>query len=92
MIGPPGTGKSMLAQRLPGLLVRPYPPEALSFRRIAPGRGVRVVAPPDFGDINPRRPASGPSKWPRPARHSIDSPYNVSGSGQLMKHVIQVGR
>jgi predicted ATPase with chaperone activity len=38
MIGPPGTGNSMLAQRLPGLLVRLLSPEALSFRRIAPGR------------------------------------------------------
>ena len=35
MIGPPGAGKSMLAQRLPGLLPPLDAREALSYRRIA---------------------------------------------------------
>jgi magnesium chelatase family protein len=48
LIGPPGTGKSMLAQRLPGLLPELRPDEALDVASIASvtGRGFDVR---DFG-------------------------------------------
>ena len=39
MIGPPGSGKTMLARRLPGLLPAPSPGEALEITRIASAAG-----------------------------------------------------
>ena len=39
MIGPPGSGKTMLARRLPGLLPAPTPGEALEITRIASAAG-----------------------------------------------------
>ena len=47
MIGPPGTGKSMLAQRLPGLLPEPTGDEQLQLATIASAAGIppeRVIA------------------------------------------------
>jgi magnesium chelatase family protein len=41
MVGPPGAGKTMLAQRLPGLLPAPSPAEALEIATIASAGGVR---------------------------------------------------
>jgi magnesium chelatase family protein len=40
MIGPPGSGKSMLAQRLPGLLPPPTPDEAIEIATIAGAGGL----------------------------------------------------
>jgi len=42
MIGPPGSGKTMLAQRLPGLLPPPSPEEALEIATIASAAGMRA--------------------------------------------------
>jgi len=39
MVGPPGSGKTMLARRLPGLLPAPTPGEALEITRIASAAG-----------------------------------------------------
>jgi magnesium chelatase family protein len=44
MIGPPGGGKTMLARRLPGLLPRPTPEEALEIATIASTGGLRTDA------------------------------------------------
>jgi magnesium chelatase family protein len=41
MTGPPGSGKTMLARRLPGLLPRPTPDEALEIATIASVGGLR---------------------------------------------------
>jgi magnesium chelatase family protein len=54
-VGPPGTGKSMLAQRLPGLLPSLAPDEALDVAAIA-SVSTRGFAPADFG----RRPFRAP--------------------------------
>jgi magnesium chelatase family protein len=40
MVGPPGTGKTMLARRLPGLLPPPTPREALEIATIASAAGL----------------------------------------------------
>src|SRR6185295_12069613 len=40
MVGPPGSGKTMLARRLPGLLPTPLPAEALTIATIASVSGV----------------------------------------------------
>ena len=53
MVGPPGSGKTMLARRLPGLLPAPTPAEALEITRIhsaagellADGRAARPAVP-----------------------------------------------
>lgn len=41
MVGPPGTGKTMLASRLPGLLPPPSPEEALDIATIASAGGLK---------------------------------------------------
>jgi magnesium chelatase family protein len=44
MVGPPGSGKTMLARRLPGLLPAPSPDEALAIATIASVSGLPRVA------------------------------------------------
>jgi magnesium chelatase family protein len=55
MVGPPGTGKTMLASRLPGLLPPPSPEEALDIATIASAGGLR---PPD--GVHTMRPFRAP--------------------------------
>lgn len=55
MVGPPGTGKTMLASRLPGLLPPPTPVEALDIATIASAGG---LMPP--GASRPARPFRAP--------------------------------
>ena len=42
LIGPPGAGKTMLARRLPGILPRPAPDEALEIAMVASAAGLDV--------------------------------------------------
>jgi len=65
MLGPPGSGKSMLAQRLPGLLPPLRDDEALEAAAIA---SLRTGPPPPFG----LRPFRAP-------HHSISAPALVGG-------------
>lgn len=53
MVGPPGAGKSMLAQRMPGLLPRLNPAQALECALIRGAAGLTVPVPPS--DIPPFR-------------------------------------
>ena len=54
LVGPPGTGKTMLASRLPGILPDPEPDEALEIATIA---SVGDLSPPAY---TPRRPFRAP--------------------------------
>jgi magnesium chelatase family protein len=67
MIGPPGAGKSMLAQRLPGILPPLDPSEALEVSLIASVAGKLAG-----GTITRRRPFRDP-------HHSISMPAMVGG-------------
>src|SRR3712207_2952362 len=67
MIGPPGSGKSMLAQRLPGLLPPLSPAEALEVSMIHSVAGLLVD-----GRISKRRPFRDP-------HHSASLPALVGG-------------
>jgi magnesium chelatase family protein len=69
MIGPPGLGKSMLAQRMPGLLPLLDPAEALAVSMI------RSVAGALEGGLTRRRPFRDP-------HHSASMPALVSGGWQ----------
>ena len=68
MIGPPGTGKTMLARRLPGLLPPLGPEDALEVASIASAAG-RPFRPEDWG----RRPFRAP--------HHSASPLALTGGG-----------
>ncbi len=67
MIGPPGAGKSMLAQRLPGLLPPLSPPEALEVSMIH-----SVAGSLDGGRLLRRRPFRDP-------HHSASLPALIGG-------------
>src|SRR6202012_2074733 len=67
MIGPPGSGKSMLASRLPGLLPPLAPDEALEVSMIRAGGGLG-----GGGKLLPRRPFRDP-------HHSASLPALVGG-------------
>src|SRR4029453_4076288 len=79
LMGPPGTGKTMLARRLPGILPSLTRPEALEVTRIhsvagllPPGRALLSVPPfraPHHGASAPAIVGGGPS--PRPGEVSL---------------------
>ncbi|HKQ57443.1 MAG TPA: YifB family Mg chelatase-like AAA ATPase, partial [Candidatus Eisenbacteria bacterium] len=69
MVGPPGSGKSMLAQRLPGILPALTPEEALIVTRVHSAAGSR---PPGRG-LMVRRPFRAP-------HHSV-TPAGMIGGG-----------
>ena len=69
MVGPPGAGKSMLAQRLPGILPRLASGEALTVTRLHSAAGTR---PPGLG-LMVRRPFRAP-------HHSV-TPAGLIGGG-----------
>ena len=69
LVGPPGCGKSMLAQRLPGLLPDLGEPEAIEVASIASASG-RVAA--DFGT---------PLRRPFRAPHHTASAHAIVGGG-----------
>jgi len=68
LVGPPGSGKSMLAQRLPGLLPPLAPAEALEVATIA-SVGGRIVERANWG----RRPFRSP--------HHTASAHSIVGGG-----------
>jgi magnesium chelatase family protein len=70
LVGPPGTGKSMLAQRLPGLLPDLDPGDALDVASIASVSG-RSFSPRDYG----RRPFRAP-------HHSASASAIIGGGPQ----------
>ncbi|MBT5108055.1 MAG: YifB family Mg chelatase-like AAA ATPase [Rhodospirillaceae bacterium] len=72
MLGPPGSGKSMLAQRLPGILPPLSPREALEVSMIHSVAGLL-----NDGEINRRRPFRDP-------HHSASLPALIGG-GQRAK-------
>ena len=79
LMGPPGTGKTMLARRLPGILPELSRPEALEVTRIhsvagtlPPGRALITVAPfraPHHGSSAPA--IVGGGSTPRPGEVSL---------------------
>ena len=71
LIGPPGTGKSMLAQRLPGLLPPLEPGEALDVAAIA-SVSARGFDPDDYG----RRPFRAP-------HHTASASAIIGGGPQV---------
>jgi magnesium chelatase family protein len=71
MIGPPGTGKTMLARRLPGLLPPPTPDEALEIATIASAAGVRS---------EPRGPIERPFRAPH---HSCSDAALIGGGDPI---------
>jgi len=79
LIGPPGTGKSMLAQRLPGLLPPLEPGEALDVAAIA-SVSARGFDPDDYG----RRPFRAP--------HHTASASAIIGGGPQVRRVRSVSR
>jgi len=71
MIGPPGSGKSMLAARLPGILPRLGPSEALEVSLIQ-----SVAGALDGGRISLRRPFRNP-------HHSASMPALIGGGNRV---------
>lgn len=71
MIGPPGSGKSMLAARLPGILPRLSPEEALEISMIA-----SVAGALEDGRISMRRPFRNP-------HHSASMPALIGGGNRV---------
>ena len=69
LVGPPGTGKSMLARRLPGLLPELEPEEALEVARIHGAAGLLPPAP---------APLTRPFRTP----HHTASPAGLLGGGR----------
>ena len=69
LVGPPGSGKSMLAQRLPGILPALEPDEALTVTRLHSAAGLR---PPGRGLVT-RRPFRAP-------HHSLSRAGLIGGS------------
>ena len=74
MIGPPGAGKTMLAERLPGLLPDLTPGEALEVTRIHSAAGLPLPA----GALVRRPPFRAP-------HHSASPVSLVGGGGQQMR-------
>lgn len=71
LIGSPGSGKTMLAQRLPGILPRPTLAEALEITKI---HSIAGILPSDVPLITTR-----PFRSP----HHTISPASLSGGGQV---------
>ncbi len=71
MIGPPGSGKSMLAARLPGILPRMTPEEALEVSMVA-----SVAGTLENGRISMRRPFRNP-------HHSASMPALIGGGNRV---------
>lgn len=69
MIGPPGSGKTMLAQRLPGILPKPSPQEALEITAIQSAAG---LSPRGLVSTRPFR-----------APHHSASPVSLVGGGPI---------
>jgi magnesium chelatase family protein len=67
LVGPPGSGKTMLARRLPGLMPPPTPLEALDIATIAGAGGLR---------LDPRGPITRPLRAPH---HSASLAAIVGG-------------
>ena len=72
LVGPPGSGKTLLARRLPGLLPAPTPEEALEIATIA---GAAGLSPP--GDI---RCVARPFRAPH---HTASAPALVGGGSPI---------
>jgi magnesium chelatase family protein len=71
MIGPPGSGKSMLASRLPGILPRLSPEEALEISLIS-----SIAGALEGGRISMRRPFRNP-------HHSASMPALIGGGNKV---------
>ena len=69
MVGPPGAGKTMLAERLPGLLPALTPAEAMEVARIHSAAGL------------PLAPGEGMRRPPFRAPHHSASPVSLVGGG-----------
>jgi len=67
MIGPPGSGKSMLAQRLPGLLPPLTPAEALEVSMVHSIAGLLTD-----GKLTKRRPFRGVAEWDESQRAPLE--------------------
>lgn len=82
MVGPPGSGKSMLARRLPGILPEPSPEEILEIMKIhsaadAPGMERRLMN---------RRPFRSPHHTISPAGLAGGGPFPRPGEITLAHH------